>query len=72
MQREYETLKTMIHLYCREVHLNNESGLCFSCKELLPMQIRDWKNALIQKTSPHVINVLFIAISPPGASRFRK
>lgn len=35
MQREYETLKAMIHLYCREVHQNNESGLCLSCKELL-------------------------------------
>ena len=35
MQREYETLKAMIHLYCREVHQNNESGLCLSCEELL-------------------------------------
>ncbi|MHB8138025.1 MAG: nitrous oxide-stimulated promoter family protein [Smithellaceae bacterium] len=35
MQREYETITTMIYLYCHDLHQTNGSELCFSCDELL-------------------------------------
>ncbi len=35
IQREDKTITAMIHLYCRECHEPDSSGLCPSCRDLL-------------------------------------
>ena len=35
MQREYETITAMMHLYCRGHHQNSDGELCALCGELL-------------------------------------
>ena len=52
MQREYETLKAMIRLYCHGVHPNHEAGLCFSCEELLTYANARLKKCPYSKDKP--------------------
>ena len=35
IQREDKTITAMIHLYCRECHQTDPTGLCLSCRDLL-------------------------------------